>query len=47
MKKLNEIFSLPCTELYNRGKNGRQFILTYKSNIVQAGRIIEFMNKNA
>ena len=45
-KKLSEIFSLTATELSDKGESGREFILTHKNNVVQTGRIIDFMCQN-
>ena len=43
---LETILNLSSVELYDKGKKARNFILTKKNNVVQAGRIIDFMNSN-
>lgn len=43
---LRTVLHLSDEELSEKGRDARDFILTKKTNIVQAGRIIDFMNKN-
>ena len=43
---LETVLNLSSVELSDKGKKARNFILTKKNNVVQAGRIIDFMNNN-
>ena len=41
---LNEIFSLGEEQLRQFGENAKQYVLKEKNNIVQAKKIIDFLN---
>ncbi|WP_320914069.1 glycosyltransferase [Butyricimonas paravirosa] len=43
---LENILSLSSSELLNKGQNARKFILSQKNNVIQARKILEFMNDN-
>ena len=44
--KLSEVFSLPSNELSTKGLLAREFIQFHKNNVLQAGRIIDFLSCN-
>lgn len=45
-KKLQEILSLPHTELRQKGRDAQEFVLKNKNNIVQTKKIINFFTQN-
>ncbi len=45
-KKLQEILSLPYTELRQKGRDAQEFVLKNKNNIVQTKKIINFFTQN-
>lgn len=45
-KKMQEILSLPCTELRQKGRDAQEFVLKNKNNIVQTKKIINFFTQN-
>ena len=44
-RALNEFFEIPCDERYAFGERARKFVLSEKSNVVQSGKIVEFLKK--
>lgn len=45
-KKMQEILSLPYTELRQKGRDAQEFVLKNKNNIVQTKKIINFFTQN-
>ena len=44
-KTIKEVLSLTSQELFSKGKKAREYVLTEKSNVRQASRIIELMQQ--
>ena len=45
-KRMQEILSLPYTELRQKGRDAQEFVLKNKNNIVQTKKIINFFTQN-
>jgi hypothetical protein len=43
---MQEILSLPYTELRQKGRDAQEFVLKNKNNIVQTKKIINFFTQN-
>lgn len=44
-EKLKEICSIPASIRYQKGESARRFVMKEKSNVIQAKKVIEFLNK--
>jgi len=45
-EKLKEIFALPVMLRNEKGEKAREFVLENKSNVVQARKILNFLEEN-